>query len=100
VTQRTQEIGVRMALGASKSSIFSLVLRKSLRLIAWGITLGVLTSLAVARILSSLLFGISPRDPVTFVAVTLLLAFVALAATLIPARFATRVNPLEALRND
>jgi putative ABC transport system permease protein len=100
VTQRTQEIGVRMALGASRGDILRLVMGKSLRLIVWGTVLGLAAALAVSRVLSSLLFSISPHDPVTFALVTLLLAFVALAATLIPARSAARVDPMVALRCD
>jgi putative ABC transport system permease protein len=98
VTQRTQEIGVRMALGASRGSILRLVMGKSLRLIVWGTVLGLLAALAASRLLSSLLFSIGPHDPVTFVIVTLLLVLVALLATLLPARAASKVNPIVALR--
>jgi predicted permease len=100
VTQRTQEIGVRMALGASRANILLLVLSKSLRLIAWGISVGLLAALAASRVLSSLLFSIGPHDPVSFTSVTVLLICVALLASLIPARSATKVNPNEALRYD
>jgi len=100
VTQRTQEIGVRMALGASQANILRLVLGKSLRLIVWGISLGLLAALAASRVLSSLLFSVGPHDPLSFACVTLLLVFVALAATLLPARSATKVNPIVALRCD
>jgi predicted permease len=100
VTQRTQEIGVRMALGASRGDILRLVMGKSLRLIAWGTVAGLVAALTASRVLSSLLFSVGPHDPVTFALVTLLLIFVALVATLIPARSATRVNPTEALRNE
>jgi putative ABC transport system permease protein len=100
VTQRTQEIGVRMALGASRGDILRLVMGKSLRLIVWGTVVGLAAALTVSRVLSSLLFSIGPRDPVTFAFVPLLLAFVALAATLIPAMSASRVNPIVALRCD
>jgi ABC-type antimicrobial peptide transport system permease subunit len=98
VTQRTQEIGVRMALGASRGSILRLVMGKSLRLIVWGTVLGLLAALAASRLLSSLLFSIGPHDPVTFVIVTLLLVLVALVATLLPAKSASKVNPIVALR--
>jgi putative ABC transport system permease protein len=98
VTQRTQEIGVRMALGASRGSILRLVMGKSLRLIVWGTVLGLLAALAASRLLSGLLFSIGPHDPVTFVIVTLLLILVALVATLLPARSASKVNPILALR--
>jgi predicted permease len=98
VAQRTQEIGVRMALGASRGGILRLVLGRSLRLIGWGAGIGLLAALGVSRVLSSQLFGVGARDPLTFVLVTLLLAGVALLATLIPARSAARVDPMVALR--
>jgi ABC-type antimicrobial peptide transport system permease subunit len=98
VAQRTQEIGVRLALGADKSDILRLVMGRSLKLIVAGTTLGLVAALAASRMLSSLLFGIGSHDPVTFVVVTLLLVFVALMATLLPARSASRVNPIVALR--
>jgi putative ABC transport system permease protein len=100
VAQRTQEIGVRIALGASRGNVLRLVMGKSLRLIFWGTLIGLLAALVVSRVLSSLLFSIGPHDPVTFAFVTLLLVLVALAATLIPARSATRVDPIVALRCD
>jgi putative ABC transport system permease protein len=98
VTARTQEIGVRLALGASKSDILRLVMGQSLRLIAAGTALGLIAALAATRVLSSQLFGIGANDPGTFVIVTLLLILVALIATLLPARSASRVNPIVALR--
>lgn len=98
VTQRTQEIGVRLALGADKSDILRLVLWRSLRLILAGTALGLVVAFATTKVLSSLLFNISSHDPVTFLTVTLLLIVVALVATLLPARSAIRVNPIEALR--
>lgn len=100
VTQRTQEIGVRLALGASRGRILRLVLGKSLWLIACGTTLGLLAALASSRVLTSLLFNVSAHDPLTFALVVLLLVFVALTATLIPARSATKVDPIVALRYD
>ena len=100
VVQRTQEIGVRMALGADKGDIVRLVMGRSLRLIVAGTALGLVAALAVTRVMSSLLYSVGPRDPVTFVVVTLLLVLVALVATLIPARSATRVDPIVALRCD
>ena len=100
VAQRTQEIGVRMALGADKGDVLRLVMGKSLRLIVWGTVVGLVAALAASRVLSSLLFSIGPHDPLAFVCVTLLLVFVALMATLIPARSATRVDPIVALRCD
>ena len=98
VAQRTQEIGVRMALGASRAGILRLVLGKSLRLVIWGTGIGLLAALGVSRVLSSQLFGVGAHDPLTFALVPLLLAGVALLATLIPARSAARVDPMVALR--
>jgi putative ABC transport system permease protein len=98
VTQRTQEIGVRMALGAARVDILRLVMGKSLRLIVCGTVAGLAAALATSRVLSRLLFGIRSHDPVTFFMVTLLLIVVALLATLVPARRAASVNPVEALR--
>jgi predicted permease len=98
VAQRTQEIGVRMALGADRGDILWLVIGRSLRLIVSGAILGLVAGLSVSRVLSSLLYSIGPHDPVTFGLVTLLLILVALVATLIPARSATRVDPIVALR--
>jgi predicted permease len=98
VAQRTQEIGVRMALGAGRGDILRFVMGKSLRLIVCGTVVGLVTALVVSRVLSSLLFGIGSHDPVTFALVTLLLIVVALLATLVPARRAASVNPVEALR--
>jgi predicted permease len=98
VTQRTQEIGVRLALGADKSDILRLVMWRSLRLLMAGTALGLIAALAATRILSSLLFSIGPHDPFTFVVVTLLLLVVGLMATLLPARSASGVDPIVALR--
>jgi predicted permease len=98
VAQRTQEIGVRMALGAGRGDIQRLVMGKSLRLIVCGVVAGLIAALSVSRVLSSLLFGVGSHDPVTFALVTLLLIVVALLATLVPARRAASVNPVEALR--
>jgi putative ABC transport system permease protein len=100
VAQRTQEIGVRMALGATRANILRLVLGKSLRLVISGIALGLLAALATSRVLSSLLFSIGPHDPLSFACVTLLLIGVALIASLIPAHSATKVDPNSALRYD
>jgi putative ABC transport system permease protein len=97
VTQRRQEIGVRMALGASRGDILRLVMGKSLRLIVWGTVIGLVAALAASRVLASLLFGVGPRNAVSFVLVTLLLVLVGVAATLIPARAAAKVDPMVAL---
>lgn len=98
LAQQTQEIGVRMALGASRGAILRLVMRKSLRLIVWGTLAGLAVALAGSRVLSSLLFGVGPYDPMTFALVTLLLVFVGLVAAVIPARSAARIEPVDALR--
>jgi len=99
-TQRTQEIGVRMALGAGRFNILRLILWEGVRLIALGGFVGLAVALTLSRVLKSLLFNISPYDPVSFIGVVLLLALVALAATLIPARSAMKVDPVVALRHE
>ncbi|HTB97486.1 MAG TPA: ABC transporter permease [Terracidiphilus sp.] len=98
--QRTQEIGVRMALGASRSDILRLIAGEGVRLILIGGVLGLASAFAAAQLLRSLLFSVSPHDPASFVAVTVLLSVVALAAALIPARSAMKTNPMNALRCD
>ncbi|HEV2114699.1 MAG TPA: ABC transporter permease [Terriglobales bacterium] len=98
VAQRTHEIGVRMALGARPRNISQLVLRQGLRLAAIGIVLGIAAGLGLTRVLGSLLFGVRPQDPPTFVAVAALLAGVALVASYVPARRAMKVDPMVALR--
>src|SRR5215467_425290 len=98
VTRRTQEIGIRMSLGAERGDILRLVLWEGAKLAAFGVIIGIAASLAVTRLMSSLLFGISATDPLTFVAVAALLASVALLASYIPARRAMRVDPMVALR--
>ena len=98
VTRRTQEIGIRMSLGAGRDNILRLVLGEGARIAALGVVIGIAASLAITRLISTLLFGISATDPLTFVAVAILLSAVALFASYIPARRATRVDPLVALR--
>jgi putative ABC transport system permease protein len=98
VTQRTHEIGVRMALGAQIGDVLKLVLRRAMLLAVIGVVLGVGGSIVVTRYLESLLFGVKPIDELTFAAGAAGLVLVALVACLIPARRATKVDPLTALR--
>ena len=98
VAQRTHEFGVRMALGAAQGDILKLVVGKGSKLILMGVGLGLLGALALTRFISSLLFGVEPNDPLTFFTVMLTLIAVALLASYIPARRATKVDPLAALR--
>ena len=100
VAQRTQEIGVRMALGATRREILTLIVRQAGALIAAGVIGGTAASLALASVIRSLLFGVSPRNPATVGAIALVLAAVALAAAVVPALRATRVDPLTALRTE
>ena len=98
VGQRTHEIGVRLALGAASQNVLGMVLRQGLRLILIGVALGLAASFPLARLMVSMLFGVTPSDPETFVVVTIALMGVALAACWIPAQRATRVDPVIALR--
>jgi putative ABC transport system permease protein len=98
VTQRSHELGIRIAVGASPRDILRLVVGQGIRMTLLGAAIGLVVSLAVTRALSSLLFGVSVTDPLTFVAVPVVLAFVAILACYLPARRAMRVDPIIALR--
>jgi len=98
VTQRTHEIGVRMALGAQIVDVLKLVLSRAMALAALGIGIGVVGAVALTRYLTTLLFGVKPIDVVTFVGVALVLSAVVFIACLVPARRATKIDPLQALR--
>jgi putative ABC transport system permease protein len=100
VGQRTRELGIRMALGASRARILSLVLAQGVALVAAGIAVGLGAALAITRLLSSVLFGVSAADPAIYASIVATLAVVALVACYIPARRATRVDPMTALRSD
>jgi putative ABC transport system permease protein len=98
VTQRTQEIGIRMALGASTFDVLTLIIRNGLLLVIIGVVVGLGGAFALTRLMATLLFGVTPTDALTMSVVSLVLVGVALLACFIPARKATRVDPLVALR--
>jgi putative ABC transport system permease protein len=98
VTLQTHEIGVRMALGAQRGAVLTMVLRRGLSLIAIGIVVGECASLSLTRLIQNQLWGISPHDPLTLVAVVAVLIAIGIAACIVPAHRATRVDPLVALR--
>src|SRR5215510_487730 len=98
VTERTHEIGIRMALGAKQGDVLGFVIKQGLTLTMIGLAIGIVVSLALTRLMESLLFGVGATDPITFVVISLLLAIVSIFATYLPARRATRVDPMIALR--
>jgi ABC-type antimicrobial peptide transport system permease subunit len=100
VSQGTREIGIRMALGASPAGIRALVVRQALVIVSSGVAIGLAGALIVARLMESLLFGIGATDPLTFASVPALLALVALVASYVPARRASRIDPMLALRHE
>ena len=98
VVERTSEIGIRLALGAEKREVMRLVMGQGARMALIGVSIGVAVALAATRFLAGLLYGVQPSDPMTFTVVSALLAGVALLASYLPARRATRVDPMVALR--
>jgi ABC-type antimicrobial peptide transport system permease subunit len=100
VAQRTREIGIRMALGATRSAVLRLVLGQGMRAVVFGVMAGIAGAFVVSRLLSASLFGISANDPASYAGAAFLLAVTAAIAALIPARRASQVNPMEALRTE
>jgi ABC-type antimicrobial peptide transport system permease subunit len=100
VAQRTREIGIRLALGAERSDILTMIVRRGLTLALVGAGIGLALAFSLTRVVKTLLFGISATDPLTFSAISILLVAVALLASYFPARRATKVDPMSALRNE
>jgi putative ABC transport system permease protein len=98
VVQRTNEIGIRLALGAQTRDVLLMIVKQGSKLIVVGLVIGLAGAFAATRVIASLLFGVTTKDPFTFVAAAVLLAMVALLACYVPAWRATKVDPLEALR--
>ena len=100
VQQRTQEMGVRIALGATPAQVRNLVMFQGMRLALAGVALGVLAGLGLTRVMAGLVYGVKTSDPILFTVASLLLSLVALGATYVPSRRATRADPVEALRHE
>ena len=100
VAQRTNEIGIRIALGAAQSNIFRLVIGQAMSLVAISVVIGLAGAFAATRLLNSLLFGVGARDPITFSAIVILISLVAFLAAWLPARRAMQVDPIVALRTE
>jgi putative ABC transport system permease protein len=98
VAQRTREIGIRMALGAQRSDVMKMTIGQGLRLVLTGVAIGLAAAFVLTRVMSTLLFGVSPTDPVTFISISIVLVSVAVLAGYVPALRATRVDPMFALR--
>ena len=100
VGQRIHEIGIRMALGASRGNIVGLVLANGMKMAIGGVVIGVIAAIGLTRLIREMLFGVQPTDPLTFTVIAALLLGVAILACYVPARRATRVDPLNALRQE
>jgi len=100
VSQRTRELGIRISVGAKQRDVLRLILGQTLTLAAIGMAGGLVTAIAVTRFAANLLYGISPADPVTFILIAVLLLFVSLVAGYFPARRATKIDPMTALRSE